>query len=687
MVRNAIVVAVLVVIALVGVMCGRNRGSQPADTPVPTLTPLPTVAATATGTATPIPMTLAPTAGAATSDAIADSAPLTTTSEVTATAAPSAPPDATAVTGEAAPITPTASTQVTVAATVAPTATVATKTVATTAATTTVASVTTPSGGEVEATAQPLPVTAAVTGTPFAAALATMTPAPAGTLVIVTPATAPVTTTATPLPTATSTPAPSATAMPTATPQPTHTLTSTPTDPPTYTPAPTNTATPTRTPTALPTLTPTATETATQTATPTATLRPRVAITLPVTLSTAVQVTRARNLTDVIPNAEPMSAALSPDGRKVAWLEPAQGRRAARLCVDELTAGGANCFTAAGYAGMPYQLTWSPDGAWLAFSEDPAAQAQESDIWLLNVARGELVNRTDDSVVGRYADATAGYDLDYLPMWDPATGYIYFWRSTPDQYGTLALALMRLDPAADSPAQLVRAFGNTLGDGMVRFGWQRFYLQGPSAIVPDGSRLAVAIAPAQEMDVATGHALWLIDLIDDAATPRRLATALAWQAALPQWSNQPAVARGLQWTADGKAVVVAALSSDLRLPLLLAYYVDVSGMGEAAAVTPVVDFSNIRARDAFYRLDPASGHVPRFDAPWTVALAPDANHLLMVTDLAGTVRVLGAPLPPQGRAPIVLHAQRSQGYEVWTRSSGGNGTLLVYGMLLDLTPN
>jgi hypothetical protein len=406
-------------------------------------------------------------------------------------------------------------------------------------------------------------------------------------------------------------------------------------------------------------------------------------ITLPTDLATAVQITEARLLTDLVEEALPVAAELSPDGKWVAWLLPEQARRPASLCIASVSGGGQNCFTAEGYQGMPYHLVWSPDGLWLAFSEDPAAQALESDLWLFDVAKGELSNRSDDQAVGRYAEVEGDYALDYLPMWDPATGYLYFWRTTPDEFGDFNLDLMRLDPTISGEPEVVRSLGRTLGDGIVRFGWQRFYLQGPSAIAPDGSQLAVSIAPAQEMDVSSSHALWLIDLVDAEAEPQLAATALAWQTALPQWSNQPAVARGLAWTADGEGIVVAALSSDLRLPLLLAYYVDAAS-GE---VTPVVDFSDSRERESFFRIDPTTSHAPRFDAPWTVALAPAANVLLLVTDLGGAVRVLGAPLPPSGVAPAVLHEHRSPGFEVWTRSSGGDDKVLVYGLLLELAPN
>jgi dipeptidyl aminopeptidase/acylaminoacyl peptidase len=414
------------------------------------------------------------------------------------------------------------------------------------------------------------------------------------------------------------------------------------------------------------------------------TVHPRQAITLPTQLATSVQVTGVTSLTNLVANALPVAAELSPDGKMVAWIVPTTARKEASLCLANIADGGQNCYAAAGFEGMPYRLVWSPDGRWIAFSEDPAAQAMESDIWLFDVAHRTLSNRTDDSVQGRYADATDDFTLDYLPMWDPASGLLYFWRSTPDQEGRLSLDLMRLDPNAAGKAELVRSFGLSLGDGLVRFGWQRFYLQGPSTIAPDGSRLAVLIAPAQEMDLSAKHALWLIDLENPQAPPQQLATSLSWQSGLPQWSNQPAIGRGLQWTADGKGIVVAALSSDLRLPLLIPYYVAVA----SGKVTPIVNFSDSSDRESFFRMDPATLHAPRMDVPWTVAMAPNANVLLLVTDLAGGMRIWAAPLPPNGAAPAMVSEHLSPGFEAWTRSSGSaNGMVLVYGMLMKLTPN
>lgn len=787
-------------VALVGVLvwtvtCGRSR-STPSDTPVPTLTPLPAIAATATTVPTAEP-TQAPTASPTTEEptaaAVAQSPAITTSEEMASTESLTDTEQLTETEAVSASVPVTPSETVTVAATVGETdaiteSTTETETEEATATAEPSATIRPTATSEADAIGESEVVTeaaateaeteeATATVEPSATARATATTRPTATADTATIGESEAVTDSeaaseAETETATATSEPSATARPTATAEEVtrsgalteavtvgeaeteaEAVTATEAVEPTATAEPTATSKPTATPrpsataTSVPTETGTATVEATEevtteateevtaeptsivetpvtataemtevveaTATPTVEigvsseisatdevtetgeLTPgeettpgsaeaveRQTIALPTDLPTSVQIVDGQLLSELIPDVDPSVAELSPDGSRVAWLVPEAARRLATLCIAEIPDGGQNCFTAEGYRGLPYRLAWSPDGEWLAFSEDSAAQALESDIWLFNAENGEVTNRTDDQAMGRYAEVEGDYALDYLPMWDPATGLVYFWRSSPDGDGGFDLNLMRLDPNTDAEPVVVRTLGKSLGDGLVRFGWQRFYLQGPSSIAPDGSQLAVAIVPAQEMDLSASKALWLIDLVDESVEPTQLVNALAWQTALPQWSSQPAVARGLQWSADGKGIVVAALSSDLRLPLLLTYYVE-AGSGD---VTPLVDFSSSRDRAAFFRMD-AAGNAMRMLVPWTIALAPNANVVLLVTDIGGAVRVLGAPLPPEEDSMAVLYEHLSPGYEVWTRSSSGsNGDVLVYGLLLVTVP-
>ncbi|RIK36449.1 MAG: hypothetical protein DCC57_22485 [Chloroflexi bacterium] len=407
----------------------------------------------------------------------------------------------------------------------------------------------------------------------------------------------------------------------------------------------------------------------------------RQAIDLPADLPSHVEVVAAHALADLLGVQVSPVAELAPGGSRVAWLAAAQDDQPARLCVYHLVAPyrGACHEVPAAFQGIPYRLAWSPDASWLAFTEDPSAQALESDLWVFAVETGQFTNLTDEGAAGPIAELNgADYTLDYLPLWDPATGLLLFWRSAPTAEGG-TLALMRVDPTQGAPQELADLTG-ALGETHVRFGVQRFYLSGPAAVAPDGSQVAVALTSATEMAQAASDGVWLIDLVDPAAAPRQLVSAGALQAALPRWQDQPAVLRGLQWTPDGQGVVVAALSSDLRLPLLVVAYAEAA----SGDLTLLTDYSQVASRAAFFEI-PGPGQRPlRYSVPWTVAVAPNAAAVLLVNDLGGIVTVSSVPLPPQAQTPQVVYQQTSPGFEVWTRaSSAADGKVLVYGLLLE----
>ncbi|HXF63165.1 MAG TPA: hypothetical protein VNK95_16180, partial [Caldilineaceae bacterium] len=244
-------------------------------------------------------------------------------------------------------------------------------------------------------------------------------------------------------------------------------------------------------------------------------------------------------------------------------------------------------------------------------------------------------------------------------------------------FGGFTLKLMQIDPMGGEPVE-VADLTEPLGGRLIRFGVQRFYLSGPSAISPDGRTLAVLATSAQEMALGQADGLWLLDLETPDAPPRQVAPVDAFQAGLPPWQDQPAVPRGLQWTADGQGLVVAALSNDLRLPLLLVSYVDAAS-GELTAIN---DYSDVATRADFFVL-PGPGQKPRrYAIPWTAAVAPTANVALLLNDLGGVLTISQAALP--GGEPRIALQRASPGHEVWTRASAAaNGAILVYGLLLE----
>jgi hypothetical protein len=175
--------------------------------------------------------------------------------------------------------------------------------------------------------------------------------------------------------------------------------------------------------------------------------------------------------------------------------------------------------------------------------------------------------------------------------------------------------------------------------------------------------------------------LWLIDLADASVAPRQLITPGGFSAALPAWQNFPAYPTGLTWTADGKGILTLARSDDAHTPFTLFYYADVA----SDAVTPVVDFSGLPDRDAYYAIAPGSDLPIRYFSPWTGTLSSKGDKLLMLSDLAGVIGLLTAPLPPEEALPFVSAVAEGTTQSAATRSSrSSDGKVLLYGLLLKI---
>ncbi len=140
--------------------------------------------------------------------------------------------------------------------------------------------------------------------------------------------------------------------------------------------------------------------------------------------------------------------------------------------------------------------------------------------------------------------------------------------------------IYRIAPGGGAP-ELVRDVTAALPKSTVLFKQEEFFLDGPSALSPDGKSVAALLSTADEMGaVSTG--LWQINLADAAAAPRKLMDPAAFNAAQPAWAQYPAIPMGVAWTSDGKGVVVLAKSKDEHTPFTLFYHVDTgSGQGDA----------------------------------------------------------------------------------------------------------
>jgi Tol biopolymer transport system component len=375
---------------------------------------------------------------------------------------------------------------------------------------------------------------------------------------------------------------------------------------------------------------------------------------------------------------------VSPDGSAIAYGKQT-GRLANKtrqLCVYTFADANKVCYEVPeAYNGSPYQLVWSPDSAYIAFTENPLQLGFESDIWLVDIAEGTFTNLTDDGAEGAWRTLDVDYALDYLPTWDQSSGDLYFWRSVPSGDFAITLELYRISPDGGD-AELVRDLTEDLKQQLIRFDYEKYYMDGPSAVSPDGTKLVLTSTSFEDVyDLQNG--LWLIDLTDDTAPPQQLADMDDFQSALPVWQQFPAIPMGLSWTSDSAGVVVLATSEDTHTPMNVFYYVD----AETGDITPVVDFSGLEEVDAYFEpMDGSEGLPARYYSPWTASLSPLGDKLLMYNDLAGLPGMMAALLPPDGNLPRFIYESETSSSALVTRSSrGSDGKVLMYGFMFTVT--
>ena len=406
---------------------------------------------------------------------------------------------------------------------------------------------------------------------------------------------------------------------------------------------------------------------------------------LPTPQPGAVTVESARLVTAVVADEQAYFAALSPDGKQIAWFnQTGRGKDLnGRICLFTFESAAKQCydFPAGKFLGYPVSLQWSLDSKRIAYTENPLQLGYDSDIWVLNVADGAIADLTDDGVTGnwQYQAGAPQALVDYLPMWNPADGKIYFWRAIPQGYPKYQFGLYSIAPEGGAPVQLAD-LTTVVPNQLPTFDYQLYYMDGSSAISPDGTKIAVLLSIYSEMGGSSAN-LSLIDLKQAAAAPKQLMTYENFQSAIPAWATLPANPRGLSWTADGKNVVVAALSSDIsnKFPFLVFYNVAADGSG----YKPVVDFSGLADQSAYVAAAPGSTLPWRAYSPWTGSLSPKGDKVLMLNDLSGSIGLFTAPLPPNGQLPLIsTTAPQSLSSTVVRASRSSDGKVTMYGLLL-----
>lgn len=347
---------------------------------------------------------------------------------------------------------------------------------------------------------------------------------------------------------------------------------------------------------------------------------------------------------------------LSPDGHTVIVLgefTPAGGasEQDDLICRYGLDKADLVCSTLereAGFEPALEHMSWSPDGTQIAMHEDYFLRMYESDIWLLDVASLTLTNRTDDGVYGKYLGEKAGTSmLDYVPLWNPVTGDLYFFRSVDGDEGW-STTLCRLPKGGTEPEPVL-----DLGVDMSSWSVSD---QSQAAISPDGTRIVIA-PRAQKPPITPG--LWVIDLA--AATMTPLAIIEDLQVAWPRWADEERLRRmdgialwieQVVWGPTSDTVIVKTYNDVYKEYIPTRNYLTLDVTNKT--VTYLTDYEPFGSHPA---LEAAVSEEPYFVTPGGVGImAPDRGSLFYVSyEVAKQPSpfIYSAPLP-FGAAPVII---------------------------------
>lgn len=323
----------------------------------------------------------------------------------------------------------------------------------------------------------------------------------------------------------------------------------------------------------------------------------------------------------------PPTTALAPDGSALAWFNTDGADAICHLTLDDRQP---TCDPVPEqWHTRAFQLHWSPDSTYIAWTDDYYRYFREPDILLYEVGTGQFTNATDDGIedwnpMGG-SDETGPVWVDTVLTWGP-DGYLYFMRgalaSAQDEREQMRTLLTRLDPASGQ-TETVRDL-TAYFDSYVIYPAYEYGLHGAMALSPDASQIAVLVRDAKIDDPANG--VYVIDLADD-TPPVHVATMQQLQTGYPEMDNgpQPVIPHSLAWTASGDGLIVWSNITDRALMPGVVHHIDLTSQH----MTPLIDFSGLTQQELFSDSDasgrPLIAHIPR-----AVVLAPDGDGVLLL---------------------------------------------------------
>jgi hypothetical protein len=368
---------------------------------------------------------------------------------------------------------------------------------------------------------------------------------------------------------------------------------------------------------------------------------------------------------------------MSADGSTLAW------ENENSTCIYRFETAQTECFgwpENAGLRSSRYNLAaLSPDGRYVAMSENFFMMFRDSDIWTLDTETGEVVDRTDEGYFGGLMSSNQpdNLPLDYLPTWNPATGELYFFRSQErepilvDTGYTLQLYKMA---AEGGEPELVRDLTLAVPGPFAVFR--------PVAFSDDGTKLAFLVLP-QNVDASPGSGVWVLDLANDGT--EMVAGVPRLRNALPEWTREGNMPLSVQWIDDDLIVWMENTNFTTgisRTPLYL--------NTETREAVTLIDYSQFEGpADLFNTL---GEDVSVYQSLVAGAVPPGGGSYWVMssqrTNSGGGMSVFALPLPGQEGEPMLVTqiAQNLTPGQESLPAVSRDGKLLMLQTLFNFTP-
>lgn len=336
------------------------------------------------------------------------------------------------------------------------------------------------------------------------------------------------------------------------------------------------------------------------------------------------------------------NAILAPDGSAFAWEE------ASATCVYRFADDATACYEWPENARLRSSRvnlpTWSPDGRYIAQTENLLQMFTDSDVWVLDTQAGTWTDRTDDGHFGSAMMSSSVPDnlpLDYLPTWNPATNELYFFRSQEREPVLVdvgyTLQLYKMGAAAGEP-ELVRDLTLALPGPMSVYR--------PVVFSDDGTKLALLALPANLND-SPGAGVWVLDLANNDTD--LVAPLARFAGILPDWASERYIPMSLQWAGNDLVVWLedAQFGAGItRTPV----YLDV----DTGVATPLVDFSQFDSAPDYFNARTAERAVHDNAIVGTVLPGGSAYWLIVSNNSEELMGVFELSLPGSDGEPRLV---------------------------------